>query len=123
RVEVPIDPEESAEELRGRLVAVGTTLLVDTLRAGLGQPAPQVGEPTYADKIDPAELQLDWSQPATQLHRVVRVGGAWTPLRDARLKVLRATTAPDVQVDPSAVLDGRGAHGGVLVGTGAGGLE
>src|SRR5205809_5209432 len=107
RVEVPIDPEESAEELRGRLVAVGTTLLVDTLRAGLGQPEPQVGEPTYADKIDPAELHLDWSQPAAQLHRVVRVGGAWTPFRGARLKVRRATTAADTHGEPSAVLDGR----------------
>src|SRR5205807_819023 len=64
RAEVPIDPEETADELRSRLVAVGTTLLIDTLRAGLGEPEPQVGEPTYADKIDPAELALAWSQPA-----------------------------------------------------------
>ena len=35
-------------------------MLVDALTAGLTPPVPQVGEPTYADKIDPYELDLDW---------------------------------------------------------------
>src|SRR5438067_2547151 len=112
RVEVPVGPEETADELRDRLVAVGTTLLVETLRAGLRTPEPQQGEPTYADKIDPAELQLDWTQPAPHLHRVVRVGGAWTTFRDARLKVLRATTVAG-DGEPGVVQDGKG----VVVGT------
>ncbi len=29
---------------------------------------PQVGEPTYADKIGPADRDLDWSRPAKELH-------------------------------------------------------
>jgi len=118
RAEVPIGPEETADELRARLVAVGTALLVETLRAGLGDPEPQQGEPTYADKIDPAELHLEWSRPAPHLHRVVRVGGAWTTFRDARLKVLRATTV-DGDGEPGVIQDGKG----VVVGTGAGLLE
>ena len=28
---------------------------------GLGDPVPQEGEPTYAAKLDPAELRLDWT--------------------------------------------------------------
>ena len=52
RAEVAIGPDETLGELRDRLVAEGTRLLVDALRAGLGEPAPQVGEPTYADKLD-----------------------------------------------------------------------
>ena len=90
---VAIDPEESAEELRGRLVEVGTRLLMERLRDGLGQPAPQEGEPTYAAKIEPEELHIDWSLPVEQVHRVVRLGRAWTTFRGRRLRVLRATVA------------------------------
>lgn len=89
RVELPIDPDETAAELRARLVDAGTQLLVDTLAAGLGEPEPQVGEPTYAAKIDPAELEIDWSQPAVDIHRLVRIGGAWTTHDGKRLKVWR----------------------------------
>ncbi|MEO7557417.1 MAG: methionyl-tRNA formyltransferase, partial [Acidimicrobiales bacterium] len=63
RLELPIGIDTTAEELRAELVARGTTLLVDTLARGLGASDPQVGEPTYAHKIDPTELHIDWSQP------------------------------------------------------------
>jgi methionyl-tRNA formyltransferase len=33
---------------------------------------PQVGEPTYADKIGPADRDLDWSRPAKELHDRIR---------------------------------------------------
>jgi methionyl-tRNA formyltransferase len=92
---VEIGPDETADELRGRLVEVGTRLLVDTLRQPLGEPTPQEGEPTYAAKIDAAELRLDWSQPPEQLARVVRLGGAWTTFNGKRLKVLRARPSDD----------------------------
>ncbi|MEZ5136376.1 MAG: formyltransferase family protein [Acidimicrobiales bacterium] len=77
-VAVDIDPAETADELRARLVAAGSSLLVDTLRSGLDAPVPQEGEVTYAAKITPADLELDWTLPATDLDRRVRVGGAWT---------------------------------------------
>src|SRR5947209_7105830 len=55
-----IGAEETASELRARLVDAGTELLVTSLRQGLGTPTAQQGEPTYADKIDPARaLALD----------------------------------------------------------------
>jgi methionyl-tRNA formyltransferase len=84
-----IGPAETADELRVRLVEAGTDLLLATLAAGLGAGRPQQGEPVYAAKIDPAELELDWSRPAAELDRVVRVGGAWTTFRGKRLKVWR----------------------------------
>jgi methionyl-tRNA formyltransferase len=34
--------------------------------------APQVGEPTYAQKIGPADRELDWSHPAQELHDRIR---------------------------------------------------
>jgi methionyl-tRNA formyltransferase len=88
---VPIGPTTTADELRSTLVDVGTPLLVDTLRAGLGVSTPQEGEPVYAAKVEPDDLRLDWSRPAEELARVVRVGGAWTTFRGRRLKVLEAT--------------------------------
>lgn len=87
---VAIADDSTAAELREELADVGAHLLVDTLTAGLTDPVEQVGEPTYARKIKPADLVLDWDQPADVLHRVVRVGGAWTLFRDARLRVWEA---------------------------------
>ena len=91
---VAIGAEETAAELRRELVEVGTRLLVATLAGGLYNPQPQQGEPTYAAKLDADDLRLDWTRPAIELARVVRVGGAWTTFRGRRLKVLTATPAP-----------------------------
>lgn len=112
---IRIGPEETADELRGRLVAIGTDLLVATLQKGLGEPRPQEGEPSYAAKIDPAELELRWERPAVELHRLVRLGRAWTTFRGKRLKVLAARLA-DTDAGP-------GELDGTVVGTGDGGLE
>jgi methionyl-tRNA formyltransferase len=103
--ELPIGPDETAEELRARLVEAGTDLLVDTLSSELDTPAPQVGEAAYAAKIDPAELEIDWSRPPVELHRLVRVGGAWTTHQGKRLKVWRSRLGDDgdlelVEVQP-----------------------
>jgi methionyl-tRNA formyltransferase len=87
RREVPIRPDATAAALRVELVDLATELLVELLAGPLPDPVPQVGEPTYAHKIEPAELQLDWRQPAEQLDRWVRVGGVWTTFRGKRLKV------------------------------------
>lgn len=87
RVEVTIGPRATADELRRDLVAIGTDLLVDTLAVGLGEPEPQAGDATYASKIDPFELRIDWNRPAAEIDRLVRLGGAWTTFRGARVKI------------------------------------
>ena len=89
----PIDPHKSADELRTGLCELGTGLLLDALGEGLGDPVPQSGEVTWADKISTAEMRVDWSAPTEQVLRLVRVGGAWTTLRGRRLKVLGACPA------------------------------
>jgi methionyl-tRNA formyltransferase len=109
---VPIRERATADALRAELVTVGTALLVDTLREGLGHAHPQEGEATYAAKITLADLHLDWSRPAAELDRVVRVGGAWTTFRGRRLKVLEASPVDGITAP------GRVTSGGV--GTGAG---
>lgn len=94
RTEVEIGPDETAAELRARLVQVGSTLLVDNLVNGLGTPEPQVGETVYAPKLDPDDLRIDWTEPAEAIHRKVRVGGAWTTLHGERFKVWRTALQP-----------------------------
>ena len=116
RRELAIGPTTTADDLRRDLVALGTDLLVDVLSGPLGPPEPQVGDVTYADKIRPEELQLDWVRPAAELDRLVRLGGAWTTFRGRRLKVLTATPN-DVAAPPGALAEDR-----QTVGTGRGGL-
>jgi methionyl-tRNA formyltransferase len=110
---VPIGPRATAAELRDVLVAAGTDLLVDTLARPLQEPAPQHGEVTYAAKIEPFELEIDWTTPATSIDRWIRVGPAWTTFRGRRLKVLAG-----LPVDGGAAPGAIGADG--CVGTGDG---
>jgi methionyl-tRNA formyltransferase len=94
RTEVPIGPDDTLEELRTRLVEEGTRLLVAALREGIGEPAPQSGEPTYADKLTTEDRHLDWTAPAVDVHRRVRLGDAWTTHGGKRLKVWRTRVPP-----------------------------
>ena len=113
-----IAPTETVSDLRRRLVDAGTRLLVERLTTGLGEPTAQTGEATYAAKIEPAELRLDWSRPARELGRLVRLEQAWTTFRGRRLKVLAAEPAP-----PGAGAGlAPGALDGAVVGTGDGAL-
>lgn len=89
--ETEIAPDETATALGERLAAMGAELLVERLRTGLGVPSPQEGAASYAAKVTPAELRLDFSRPAVELARVVRVGRAWTTFRHGRLLVHSAS--------------------------------
>jgi methionyl-tRNA formyltransferase len=137
RAEVAIGPDETADELRARLADVGAAMLVEALADGLGEPEAQEGEATYARKLTVEERQLDWVRPAVELHRVVRVGGAWTTVEGRRLKVWQARLAPLADgadgadaADPAEPADGAAPAGlapgelrGPWVGTGDGALE
>ena len=116
---VPIGDTTTADDLRQMLVAAGTRLLLQVLDGPLPTPQPQVGDPTYADKLDPAEWELDWSRPAVQLGRWVRAGRAWTTFRGKRLRVLAANIV-DLTTDTPA--PGVLAEDGTTVGSGSGGL-
>ncbi len=116
--ERPIGEEETLDEVRSALTNTGTRMLVELLATGLPEPRPQTGEPTYAAKIEPEEHHLDWARPAVELHRVVRLGSAWTTFRDRRLRVLRARVATGSELAPGE-LD----VAGLRVGTGDGALE
>jgi methionyl-tRNA formyltransferase len=123
RERTPIGGQETAGELRARLVTIGTELLVATLpRVPTTTPEPQVGEPTYAEKLTVDEFALDWTQPADELARIVRAGnprpGAWTTDHGARLKVWRTRPlSAGIDAPPGTVF------GHTRVATGDGALE
>lgn len=102
----PIDDTTTAEQLRAELVAVGTELLLQTLAAPLGdwigEGYPQQGEVTYASKFESAEFEIDWGAPVVHIHRLIRVGGAWTTFRSKRLKI-KAADLVDGQIVPTIV--------------------
>ena len=123
RTPTPIGSHETAGELRARLVTLGTELLVATLpTVPTTMPRPQVGAPTYAEKLTVEEFELDWEQSAADLARVVRSGnprpGAWTTDHGTRLKIWRARPlSAGVDEPPGTVF------GHTRVATGDGALE
>ena len=107
-----IGADETAGELRSRLVELATGLLVQHLPEVPGaDPAPQVGEPVYADKLTVEEFEIDATRTATELDRLVRAGnprpGAWCTVGGRRVKVWRAR--------PSDALVPAGAAPGTLM--------
>jgi methionyl-tRNA formyltransferase len=95
---VQVDDDVDLPTLQRELVEVGSALLVETLArgvAGLPTPRPQQGEPTIAAKVTNEDLHLQWEEPAAQLHRVVRLGRAWTTFRDKRLGILKSHVVAD----------------------------
>ncbi len=131
REEAAVGADDDLATLRDRLVGIGSRLLVQALSGPLPEPQPQQGEPTYADKIDPAELQLHWDRPAAQLDRVVKLDRAWTTFRGRRLRVLRARPTGPGSIGPGSIGPGSigprpagppGTLDGEVVATGDGGL-
>ena len=97
-----IRPDDTTGTLHDRLAALGGRLVVEALElAACGglRPVPQPAEGvTYAHKIDKAEAQIDWSQPAETLARRVRAfnpfPGASTAWAGEALKVWAAEAHP-----------------------------
>ena len=118
--ETAIGEDETASQLTERLVSLGTPMLLEQLRGEIGPGRPQGGNPTYAEKITPEDVRLDWSLLATDLHRRVRVGGAWCLFRDQRFGVTESAVSSDDIAAPGEIVrrDGQllvGAGGGALV--------
>lgn len=119
QVDLAIRRTSSADELAAQLTEAGSRLLVETLQAGIGAPQPQAGDPTYAHKLTAADRELRWTHPAEELHRIVRVGGAWTTFRGKRLKVIEAASAAPVIDGDADQAPGQLAESRVATGDGA----
>jgi methionyl-tRNA formyltransferase len=122
RLETPISDVETSVELMGRLAVSGAELLAKVLSVDGGVSAlasgeVQVGEPTYASKIEPSELELHFGSPAVELARIVRIGKAWTKFRGSRLIVSKAVAGGAATEAPPGTIEG------TTVATGDGTLE
>ncbi len=111
RLSLPISPQDTTGALHDRLSALGAagiTQALSQLDSLTPDPQPDVGV-TYAEKIDKAEAQVDWTRPAVEIDRQIRglspFPGAWTMAGDTRIKLLS-----------SRVVAGSGAPGAVLQG-------
>lgn len=109
---VAIGADMTADELRSELNEVGCRLLVDTLAHPLSEwidsARPQVGEPLYASKLDKSEFEIDWDQDPVDIHRRIRVGGAWTTFRGKRLKIQAAELVDGVITPTTVQPEGKG---------------
>ncbi len=81
RWETPIGPDETAVELSMRLAEAGADLLVDTLArlcAGSIEPQPQDNsKASYAPILKKEDGRIDWSNPAQQIHDLIRGFQPW----------------------------------------------
>jgi methionyl-tRNA formyltransferase len=85
-----ITESTTADDIRSQLIAEGSQLLIEQLKSGLDPVIPQVGEATYAEKIESSEMRIDWSKSAHEISRLIRLGNAWTKFRGKRLKIHQA---------------------------------
>jgi len=109
---VPIGPTTTAAELRIELVDAASDLLVETLSSPLetwiDSAATQVGNTVYAAKLTKDEFEIDWTEPAEQIDRLIRVGGAWTTFRGKRLKIHAAELVDGTLVPVTVQPEGKG---------------
>jgi methionyl-tRNA formyltransferase len=70
REDFPIEPDDDAGVVFERAARLAPDLVDAALESG--EFTPQEGEPTYAEKIGPADRELDWSRPPRELHNRIR---------------------------------------------------
>ena len=122
---MPINPDDTSATLAERMAVTGATLWTRALAAierGGVTDTEQVGEPTYARKITPAEARIDWTRPAAEIDAHIRglspFPGAWCEAPDGtRMKVLMSRLEAG-QGEPGAVLDD-----GLLIACGEGAVR
>jgi methionyl-tRNA formyltransferase len=99
---IAIAPDETGESLHDKLAEVGGDLLIATLPGYLDgsiTPQPQDGaQSTYAPMIKKEEGNIDWTQSAVEIERLIRAftpwPGTYTFWNGQQLKILRGATGP-----------------------------
>jgi methionyl-tRNA formyltransferase len=107
-----IRPDDTSGDLLARLAEAGAGLLVaslDALEDGDITPVPQTTEGvSLAPKLTVDDARVDWAMPAMRVDRLIRActpaPGAWTTLRDRRVKLGPVTVTDEVR--DAGVIDG-----------------
>ena len=127
--EVTLDPEETGGSLFDKLSQVGAQLLLKTLDAlenAAVTPQKQPAESTtaYADMLNKKMGEIDWSQSAVQIERLVRGLNPWpsayTHLAGKTLKIWKAAVRPsrEQKKEPGSVILEDKKHFGIQTGDG-----
>ncbi len=119
---IHLAPDETGQSLHDKLSAIGGELLIETLPgylSGAIQPQPQNdAEMTYAPMIKKEEGNVDWTQEAAAIERLIRAftpwPGTYTHWEHQQLKILTASVVSG-SAEPGRVVETR--HG-IAVGTG-----
>lgn len=109
-----IRADDTAATLSERMSHVGAGLWPRALAAierGSVTPSEQVGEPTYAKKITPAEARIDWTRPAAEVDAHIR---GLSPFPGAWFEAPSDTGPVRIKALLSALADGSGAPGATL---------
>lgn len=109
-----IRADDTAAILSERMSHVGAGLWPRALAAierGSVTPSEQVGEPTYARKITPAEARIEWTRPAAEVDAHIR---GLSPFPGAWFEAPSETGPVRVKALLSALADGSGAPGETL---------
>ncbi len=96
---IALAPDETGQSLHDKLCIIGGELLIETLprylRSEIKPQAQDDALATFAPRIEKNEGRIDWSQPATQIERLVRAFTPWpgtfTTWEGRLLKVLEGT--------------------------------
>ncbi len=113
REPVALSAKTTAGELHGLMSALGAKCLLRVLREvadGTARAEPQTEEGvTYAAKINKAEAQLDWREPALALmhkiHGLNPAPGAWFTHANEAIKIFRAEAAFAPAAEPGTILE------------------
>lgn len=121
---IPIEKDETAQTLHDKLAQIGGELLIETLPKFLsGEVQPQQQDEslvTYASQIKKEDGQIDWSQSASSIERLVRAftpwPGTYTFWNGKQLKIHSGTDGKGSEISAKVVEK----NGQIAIGTGDG---
>ena len=123
---IDIGPDETAIELEDRLATLGADVILKTLHGLANGSLTSTPQPTDGISLAPSLTRenghIDWRQPATQIHNLIRGTlpwpGAWTTLGNHRVKIhrTRLTDMPSGILKPGEI--GPSETNRLLIGTG-----
>ena len=111
---LPIEPDETADELHDRLAVMGAEALLETIRLIQAGTAPRIpqddSQSCYAPMLSKELSLIDFSKPAQEIHNQIRGLSSWPAaylmLKGKRLKVYRSRLA-EMTGEPGVLLDNR----------------
>ncbi len=111
---LPIEPDETADELHDRLAVLGAEALLETIRLIQAGTAPRIpqddSQSCYAPMLSKELSLIDFSKPAQEIHNQIRGLSSWPAaylmLKGKRLKVYRSRLA-EMTGEPGVLLDNR----------------